>query len=102
MTEPDRYINGLQSLGTEVGHYRDLQILDMSYFRLYKMLLPIQQSCWMRNISMSSWREVRIDSWIGFCGQICWSQKAFLIDNLRLFHSILFLSWTMFFLSVII
>lgn len=34
--EPDRYINGLKSIGEEVGHYRNIQILDLPYFRLYK------------------------------------------------------------------
>ncbi len=34
--EPDRYVNGLKLLGEEVGHYRDIQILDVPYFRLYK------------------------------------------------------------------
>src|SRR5690554_6259322 len=28
LTEPDRYINGLQGIGTEVGHFQNLQILD--------------------------------------------------------------------------
>ncbi|MFW6022255.1 MAG: C40 family peptidase [Halanaerobiaceae bacterium] len=35
-TEPDRYIEGLKSLGEEVGNYNNLQILDVPYFRLYK------------------------------------------------------------------
>ena len=36
LKEPDRYIKGLRSIGTEVGHFRNLQILDIPYFRLYK------------------------------------------------------------------
>jgi len=36
LTEPDRYFKGLQEIGTEVGHFRNLQILDIPYFRLYK------------------------------------------------------------------
>ena len=34
--EPERYVNGLKSIGEEVGHYRNIQILDLPYFRLYK------------------------------------------------------------------
>ncbi|MFW6035148.1 MAG: C40 family peptidase [Halothermotrichaceae bacterium] len=35
-TEPERYINGLQKIGGEVGHFKNLQPLDIPYFRLYK------------------------------------------------------------------
>ena len=34
--QPKRYINGLYTLGEEVGHYKNLQPLDIPYFRLYK------------------------------------------------------------------
>jgi cell wall-associated NlpC family hydrolase len=33
---PDRYLNGLKTLGEEVGHYRNLQPLDLPYFKLYR------------------------------------------------------------------
>ncbi|MFP4017195.1 MAG: C40 family peptidase [Halanaerobiales bacterium] len=36
LVEPDRYIKGLRDIGEEVGHFSDLQILDVPYFRLYK------------------------------------------------------------------
>ena len=35
-TNPDRYKKGLETLGEEVGHYRNLQPLDIPYFRLYR------------------------------------------------------------------
>lgn len=35
-TEPDRYITGLRNIGVEVGHFRNLRILDIPYFTLYK------------------------------------------------------------------
>lgn len=37
--EPDRYINGLSLLGDELGHYKNLQLLDIPYFRLYKQVI---------------------------------------------------------------
>ncbi len=33
--EPGRYERGLKTLGEEIGHYRNLQQLDIPYFRLY-------------------------------------------------------------------
>lgn len=64
LTEPDRYINGLQSLGTEVGHYRDLQILDIPYFRLYKNVIThtavMLDEKHFLHVLLD--REVRIDS----------------------------------------
>lgn len=35
-TEPERYIEGLKSIGVEIGHFRNLQILDIPYFTLYR------------------------------------------------------------------
>lgn len=37
--EPERYINGLRSLGDELGHYENLQMLDIPYFRLYRQVV---------------------------------------------------------------
>ncbi len=37
--EPDRYIDGLRTLGEEVGHYNNLITLDIPYFRLYKNVI---------------------------------------------------------------
>ncbi|MFW6237664.1 MAG: C40 family peptidase [Halanaerobiales bacterium] len=34
--DPGRYRRALQSLGEDVGHYRNLQLLDIPYFRLYR------------------------------------------------------------------
>ena len=34
--DPERYLRELSSLGTEVGHYKNLRPLDIPYFRLYK------------------------------------------------------------------
>lgn len=35
-TDPDRYIRALSQLGQEVGDYRNLQTLDIPYFRMYR------------------------------------------------------------------
>ncbi len=36
LKEPNRYINGISQLGSEVGHFHNLLPLDIPYFRLYK------------------------------------------------------------------
>ena len=37
--DPDRYIRALRDLGQEVGHYRNLQVLDIPYYNLYKNVI---------------------------------------------------------------
>lgn len=37
--DPERYIRSLKTLGEEVGHYRNLQSLDIPYFNLYKNVI---------------------------------------------------------------
>lgn len=37
--EPDRYIKGLEELGGEVGHYKNLKLFDVPYFRLYRNVI---------------------------------------------------------------
>ncbi|MTI58842.1 MAG: NlpC/P60 family protein [Firmicutes bacterium] len=37
--DPERYINGLRSLGDELGYYENLQMLDIPYFRLYRQVV---------------------------------------------------------------
>jgi len=39
LKEPERYINGIRTLGEEVGHYRNLGALDLPYFRLYRNVI---------------------------------------------------------------
>jgi probable lipoprotein NlpC len=39
LKEPERYINGLSKLGTEVGHFNNLQPFDIPYFRLYRNVI---------------------------------------------------------------
>ncbi|MFW5986305.1 MAG: C40 family peptidase [Halanaerobiales bacterium] len=62
--DPYRYINGLKKIGDEVGHFRNLQVLDILYFRLYKNI--ITHSGVMldekRFLHVLIDKEVRIDS----------------------------------------
>lgn len=37
--DPDRYYRGLTALGKEVGHFQNLQPLDIAYFRLYRNVI---------------------------------------------------------------
>lgn len=39
LKDPERYINGLSKIGEEVGHFNNLQPLDIPYFRLYKDII---------------------------------------------------------------
>ncbi|MDI3548324.1 MAG: putative lipoprotein NlpC [Halanaerobiales bacterium] len=39
LKEPGRYIRGLRTLGDEVGHYEQLQVLDLPYFCLFRNVI---------------------------------------------------------------
>lgn len=86
--DPGRYRRALQSLGEEVGHYRNLKLLDIPYFRLYRNVVThtgilvdeehflhvlIDKEVSLGRINRRFWRRkyaggIRIDHGLNFSG----------------------------------
>lgn len=85
LKEPDRYIKGLKTLGKEVGHFNNLQPLDLPYFRLYRNVIT-HSGVMLDNtnfIHVLIGKEVRMDT----MGKRFWRSKYAGAIRLKIFEA---------------